>query len=595
MPPEALVNPPRYSNKLDCFSHGVLTIQIVTREFPNPTDATTTVEDLRSPTGIMHMPVPESERRKNDIDLVDPTDPLLPLALHCLKDRDTERPSADELCGRLATLKGEQMYTRSVEQSREQSASVWTLQEELARARSNQQQVQLDLERARTNHQQVQDELERARDKHETELYECHTTFRQVIQEKDEKLARASADYHQLVQGSEGELERVRAKHETEIATLQSAIEQLRMDNLHLSQKQERLMKESHVSTWVTTLIDNYKLHSPLKKCSRSLQKKKKQAHEKGNFLNLYAFFSIQFTQVMKTDPVKLTWRQGRIAPEVMSAFSGAAAVHGNTAYFSRGYNVYSYTLASDEWTKLPPCEYEDSGLAVVKKKVTTIGGLSDGRTINNLVSWHEGWFRWGTGWRGLLPPMPTARVRPATVTTPTHLIVSAGMTQLNGYGLPTIEILDTNTNQWSSASSSPKALRYPHMSLCGEHLYLSENNKIFACSVEELLKSCKPASTNRSDGGSVWTKLADIPVHYWTSVTTLRGQVLAIGGRNRTQTGAIHQYSRNTNSWSFVGEMPTPRADPLVAVLPSNELIAVGGKDGAGRYCNITEIASTD
>ena len=31
MPPEALITPPRYSNKLDCFSHGVLTIQIVTR------------------------------------------------------------------------------------------------------------------------------------------------------------------------------------------------------------------------------------------------------------------------------------------------------------------------------------------------------------------------------------------------------------------------------------------------------------------------------------------------------------------------------------------------------------------------------------
>ena len=117
MPPEALVNPPRYSNKLDCFSHGVLTIQIVTREFPYPTDATTTVEDPRSPTGIMHMPVPERERRKKDIDLVDPNHPLLPLALHCLKDRDTERPSADELCGRLATLKSEPRYASSLENS----------------------------------------------------------------------------------------------------------------------------------------------------------------------------------------------------------------------------------------------------------------------------------------------------------------------------------------------------------------------------------------------------------------------------------------------------------------------------------------------
>ena len=90
MPPEALVNPPRYSNKLDCFSHGVLTIQIVTRQFPNPSGATTTIDDPRSPTGLMHMPVPERERRTKDIDLVDPNHPLLPLVLDSLTDRDRE-------------------------------------------------------------------------------------------------------------------------------------------------------------------------------------------------------------------------------------------------------------------------------------------------------------------------------------------------------------------------------------------------------------------------------------------------------------------------------------------------------------------------
>ena len=131
MPPEALITPPRYSSKLDCFSHGVLTIQIATRQFPNPTDATTTIRDPRYPTGIIHVPVPESDRRKKDIDLVEPDHPLLPLALHCLKDSDTDRPSADELCGRLATLKCEPQYTHSVEQSREQNTSLQTLQQEI--------------------------------------------------------------------------------------------------------------------------------------------------------------------------------------------------------------------------------------------------------------------------------------------------------------------------------------------------------------------------------------------------------------------------------------------------------------------------------
>ena len=114
MSPEALTTPPRYSNMLDCFSHGVLTIQIATRQFPNPKDATATIEDMRYPTGRVVVFVPEMERRRKDIDQVEPNHPLLPIALHCLKDRDTERPSADELCGRLASLKQEPKYAHSV-------------------------------------------------------------------------------------------------------------------------------------------------------------------------------------------------------------------------------------------------------------------------------------------------------------------------------------------------------------------------------------------------------------------------------------------------------------------------------------------------
>ena len=197
MPPEGLVTPPQYSNKLDCFSHGVLTIQIVTRQFPNPGDAQVTVQNARYPTGKVHVPVPERERREKDINLVDPNHPLLPLALHSLKEDDTERPSADELCGRLATLKGEQMYTRSVEQSREQSVSVLTLQEQLARARAN----------------------------HETELRECHVAFQQQIQEKDGELD----DCHTKLQ-----------KKCDELNSKESANEQLRKEIRELRQKQEQ-------------------------------------------------------------------------------------------------------------------------------------------------------------------------------------------------------------------------------------------------------------------------------------------------------------------------------------------------------------------
>ena len=282
---------------------------------------------------------------------------------------------------------------------------------------------------------------------------------------------------------------------------------------------------------------------------------------------------------------MKLTWRRGTLAPRMMS---DAAVVHGNTAYFSQGDTVYAYRVHN--WTKLLKCEYASFSMAVINNLLTTIGGEHANTATNILLClWRNSS---EMKWEELLPPMPTPRLFSAAVTTPTHLIVGGGKTMLSGYG-SVVEALDTSTLQWSSVSCSPEPLGAPNMTLCNGQLYLSGHCMIFSCSVEELLKSCKPVSTSSSAGGSVWTKLPDIPVPYWASLTTLRGQVLTIGGKDQlfggTPTGAIHHYNRSTNSWSVVGEMPTPRARPLIAVLPNHELVAVGGVD-----CDVTEIASS-
>ena len=105
MPPEALRAKPRYSHKLDIFSVGVLIIQIITRTFPAPTDAERVMEDPSAPLGEKIILVPELERRKNDIGKVPSDHSLLPIACHCLKDRDQERPTAEELCIKLKHLK----------------------------------------------------------------------------------------------------------------------------------------------------------------------------------------------------------------------------------------------------------------------------------------------------------------------------------------------------------------------------------------------------------------------------------------------------------------------------------------------------------
>ncbi len=120
MPPEAVMTVPQYSDKLDCFSFGVLTIQVVTKKIPNPGIAGGYVEDSRYPSGRVLVQFPETDRRKGDIELIDPDHSLLPIALQCLKDRDTERPSSDELCEKLSLLAIEERHKHSAEEIKSQ-------------------------------------------------------------------------------------------------------------------------------------------------------------------------------------------------------------------------------------------------------------------------------------------------------------------------------------------------------------------------------------------------------------------------------------------------------------------------------------------
>ena len=259
--------------------------------------------------------------------------------------------------------------------------------------------------------------------------------------------------------------------------------------------------------------------------------------------------------------------------------------IHGSTAYFSWGYKLYSYTVLENKWTKLPECNYEYFAIAVINNALTTIGGMDHrGALTNTLLSIS------GMLWEEVLPPMPTKRMYPAAANTPTHLVVAGGSRSLLPIGIiATIEVLNTETLQWSTASSLPEAVsyQYPQMTTCGGCLYLADDkSKAFSCAVEDLL-------TNSSDGSSVWTRLASIPVQQDSSLATLRGRVLAIGGRDGAgnPTGAIHCYDEATNSWSVIGEIPTPRSLVLTAVLPSNELVAVGGIGVSENLCSITEI----
>ena len=126
-------------------------VQIITRLFLAPTDAEIVLEDDSAPTGEKIILIPELERRKKDLDKVPSTHALLPIALHCLKDRDRERPTAAQLCQRLEQLKAAQDYTASEAENRrpslEQAVEIAQLQEQMRQLATEKEHLQQIKER----------------------------------------------------------------------------------------------------------------------------------------------------------------------------------------------------------------------------------------------------------------------------------------------------------------------------------------------------------------------------------------------------------------------------------------------------------------
>ena len=568
MSPEALRDRPVYTDKLDSFSLGVLCVQIMTRQFPDPGDRVTIVEDSRFPTGTIEVPVPETQRRQSHIDLIDPAHSLLPVALDCLKDRDRERPSCHEFCGYMSTLKASPKYTESVQQSQvntkpTQSASRESREREIRQSK----QIQDLQQQLHTKDDELQ-EKEQENQQQQQQILRLQT----LLTAKDEQLAGKD---HQLQQ------------KEAAISTHQQEIQQLR---------QQLQSSEQVAADYQRNLQEREKMNQDLQSQVLELQQQPRQSggqrREEGGASGAAA----------SGGRIKLRWRDGGRAPREM--IGEVSAVDGCVVYFRPGgsKSVFAYSSINIKWSKLPNCPNSSVNLMIVNSLLTAIGGETPNREVtNSLFSLTD------NKWTKRFPPMPTKRCVTAVVRSGRSLVVAGGV----GKGkkiLSTVEVMDTDTLWWSTASSLPHPLYQASATLCGDQVYMlggfvqsgKQSKSVFTCSLAVLLQSCQPQSLGEqlktlslASRPKVWHQLADTPVTL-SSCATLQGRLLTVGGRDSDdkETTAIHMYNTTTNSWEVISHMATPRSQCLVAVLPHNELMVVGGGKLDG-LTNSVEIAS--
>ena len=556
MPPEAIDNHAVYTEKGDVFSFGVNIIQILTRKFPKPGDRFNTVpiNDPRFPSGRIRVCVSEIERRNNHISEINTAHPLLPIALDCLKDQESERPSTGELCQRLAALKDTPEYTESERAVEDRRTTQQTTSAERDRQITELRQQLLSQQREHDEQiQQSQGALTARQQEHDEQIQQSQgalTARQQEIQDLREELNTAQAtdrEKEQIITTRD----RQQRDHEEMIAQFQRRIEELELNSR--PQPRAQSLSPSDIAR-ATPPTQPSRGHQPA-------QRPPSTSSGEG--------------------VIRLNWTQGRKAPCEMVR-STDAVVDGSVAYFrpSATEQVHAYNSTTDTWSGLPDCRTEYTTLAIVNGLLTTVGGAVGVNKSNNLFSLTgEGKDR---KWTEVFPPMTTKRESVIAVTTGRALIVAGGRDR---GGLTTVEIMNTDTRQWSRAADLPQKSMYSDSAtVCGDRIYMCKGMSVITCSLPALLQSCHPKifeaqPSTPSPQGPVWSTVTDLPVRQSTLVS-INNRLLAIGGRDSDikPTTAVHLYDPVNNSWQTISHLSTAREWCFAVVLPNNRIMVVGG-----------------
>ena len=613
MSPEALREPPRYTKKLDCFSEGVIMIQVCTKLLPDPGPRSQLVQDTRSPTGSIEIPALETERRKSHIDLINPTHPLLPVAIDCLGYQDNERPSSEEICQSVSDLKALSNYQESLQHADQ-------LQDE---AGSSNQERKLKV-KEKINMQTIQQQQEEIRAKN-VQLQEKDKLFQKKESQFQRELAsrerRIQQINHQLEEQQKTTAGLQKSNHslKQQVKQLEDLLSQQKRQGVRSSQplsppvrhpaqiRKQQQGGEEHV---YCSLIKSepeqvppppqprHKPRPPSEhyECVQGAAEQvppppqpRRKPHPPSDHYECVQGATAPLPPQRQSRPaeprhkppppppnekIALEWRDGGKAPFIMER--GGAVSNGNIVYFMsiRGESC-SYNVLTQKWNELPKCPYGYSSLAIIHGHLTAIGGCTFDKfePQNKLVS------RMGDrGWVEYFPPMPTKRWKSAAVSMEQYLVVAGGKKETTAQ-LNTVEVMDIQNMEWSTVASLPHPYSEASAAICGDVIYMlggfDDNGKtksVLTCSLTELLQ--------RRKRSTVWNRVADVPTTRSTCAT-VSGHLLAVGGldaQNR-KASTIYEYSTSIGSWDLISNMPTAQYNRLVSVLPTqNVMIVVGG-----------------
>ena len=280
--------------------------------------------------------------------------------------------------------------------------------------------------------------------------------------------------------------------------------------------------------------------------------------------------------------PWRLNWDSQMKVSTRRAMWRGAATSAGSLAFFNPGLTgiIYTYDSVQREWSELPHCPHVGFTLVTVDNLITAVGGNKELYTAgNSLLSFRKG------KWEQVFPSMITQRYFAASVCSGHHLIVAGGCGQ-ESPALNKVEVMDTNTHQWTVTVSLPEANPLPaSMAVCQGNMYYfgADTNQAYCCSLKALqLQPCsQEQKESTQSSATVWKSIAYLPVSRSTAVT-LYDHLVSVGGYDDSgEVDSVYYYHSETNVWIQAGKLLSRKGLPLATTLPGEKLVVVHGNHG--------------
>ena len=252
--------------------------------------------------------------------------------------------------------------------------------------------------------------------------------------------------------------------------------------------------------------------------------------------------------------------------------------------------DVLEYHPGRGEWSELPSLPVMGFAMASLNAQLVLVGGGVGGEGKILRV-----WEGARGGWAQPYPAMPTGRCGSAAVGYQHYLIVAYGGVACGGV-VDTVEVLDGSSHRWYSAQPVPMGGQLMSSVVIGDHWYLSsfdwkdDNPHIFTAHLPTLVSSA--VSPARTSSASIWQELPTPPVRGPT-LLALQNHLLLVGGERPVHD--LHHYDPLAKKYSQCGQLPVGMYGPSCAVLPSGELMVVGGIVEGIRYSQEVWIGSIE